>query len=148
MLAVLVNCTILGSVLLECIVYNLKWNSSSLNNVCTYLNICLSSRSWMVVCWWSHSTIARLKIMHEQIQEFLFDGFLLTEIKWTLKLFSQCYEMQCILNIFNLFQSVRLFVRSFTCARHWNGHLIGQYNDVTTNKAALTCVCALQPAIS
>ena len=40
------------------------------------------------------------------------------------------------LNIFNLFQSVRLFVRVLVRGIK-NGHLIGRCNGVTTNMAAL-----------
>ena len=46
-----------------------------------------------------------------------------------------------ILNIFNLFQSVRSFVR-LLCVAFKNRYLIGRRNDVTANMAALAvCMC-------
>ena len=46
--------------------------------------------------------------------------------------------MAYILNIFNLFQSVRPLVRGIK-----NGHLIGQRYDVATNMAALAVLMCL-----
>ena len=48
----------------------------------------------------------------------------------------------CILNIFNLFQSVRSFVRLLVRGIK-NGHLIGRRNKVTANMAALAVYMCL-----
>ena len=48
----------------------------------------------------------------------------------------------CILNIFNLFQSVRSFVRLLVRGIK-NGHLIGRRNEVTANMAALAVYMCL-----
>ena len=53
-------------------------------------------------------------------------------------------KYQLISLIFNLFQSVRLFVCLLVRSIK-NRHLIGQCNDVTANMAVWQCACASQP---